>query len=80
VAHLVSASGTAGNPDKFEWYINACSASINVDELRKITPNSGAYWNETDRYEPNWEESFWGKENYAKLKTIKQKYDPNGVF
>ena len=34
----------------------------------------------TDRYEPNWEASFWGEENFARLKTIKEKYDPNGVF
>ena len=34
----------------------------------------------TDRYEPNWEASFWGEENFAKLKAIKDKYDPNRVF
>ena len=43
-------------------------------------PDSGAYWNESDYYEPNWEQTFWGTENYQRLKTIKEKYDPNGMF
>ena len=28
VAHLATFSATAANPDKFEWYLNACSASM----------------------------------------------------
>ena len=56
------------------------AASRAVDPLRAVTPNSGAYWNEADIIEPNWEHNFWGMENYRKLKTIKQKYDPNGMF
>ena len=55
-------------------------ANTMYDPLREITPNSGAYWNEADRFEPRWEESFWGLENYAKLKQIKLKYDPEGMF
>ena len=43
-----------------------------MNPLREITPNSGAYWNEADYIEPNWEESFWGADNYAKLKQIKE--------
>ena len=51
-----------------------------MDPLREITPNSGAYINESDHFEPNWEQSFWGIDNYKKLKTIKMKYDPTGMF
>ena len=54
--------------------------SESFTKLREVTPESGAYWNEADRYEPNWEQSFWGVDNYKKLKAIKQKYDPNGTF
>ena len=60
--------------------LDANQASQSFDQLRKITPNSGSYWNVTDRYEPNWETSFWGEENFARLKTIKKKYDPNDIF
>ena len=35
-----------------------------MQPLRDITPNSGAYWNESDMNEPNWEHTFWGEENY----------------
>lgn len=65
-------------PSNWEFGFNA--ASHLVDPIREITPNSGAYWNEADRFEPNWEQSFWGIENYNRLKTIKEKYDPNGRF
>ena len=48
-------------------------------ELRKIIPNPGSYVNETNYFEESWQESFWGR-NYARLKTIKEKYDPTGLF
>ena len=50
-----------------------------MQPLRDITPNSGAYWNESDMNEPNWEHAFWG-DNYAALKEIKAKYDPHRMF
>jgi len=34
---------------------------------------------ETDYFEANWQDYFWG-DNYARLKRIKQKYDPDGLF
>ncbi|SJL04835.1 related to isoamyl alcohol oxidase [Armillaria ostoyae] len=40
--------------------------------LRDFSPDSGAYLNEGDVYEPNHEEAFWGA-NYARLVQIKEK-------
>ena len=34
---------------------------------------------ETDYFDANWQDYFWG-DNYARLKRIKQKYDPDGLF
>ena len=34
---------------------------------------------ETDYFEANWQDYFWG-DNYARLKRIKQKYDPQRLF
>ena len=34
---------------------------------------------ETDYFEANWQDSFWG-DNYARLRAIKEKYDPGGLF
>ncbi|KAF2494539.1 FAD-binding domain-containing protein [Lophium mytilinum] len=47
--------------------------------LRQLAPDSGAYFNECDSYEPDWQSSFFGS-NYAKLRQTKQTYDPAGVL
>jgi hypothetical protein len=47
--------------------------------IRDATPGAGAYVNEADYFEPNWQRSFWG-ENYEKLIKIKEKFDPTGMF
>ncbi|KAK4221871.1 hypothetical protein QBC38DRAFT_376286, partial [Podospora fimiseda] len=51
-----------------------------VEILRKVTPGSGAYFNEAGRLEPNWQESFFGKGNYERLLRVKRQVDPKGVF
>jgi len=48
-------------------------------ELRKIAPHSGSYFNEGNFFNASWREEFWGK-NYSKLRAIKTKYDPDGLF
>ena len=47
--------------------------------IADIAPNSGAYSNEADYFQPNWQQAFWG-EHYPKLLEIKRKYDPDGLF
>lgn len=47
--------------------------------LRNLDPDSGAYINEGDPYEPDWQQVFWGS-NYARLKSIKKEVDPEDVF
>ncbi|TFK67277.1 FAD-binding domain-containing protein [Pluteus cervinus] len=51
-----------------------------VQDLRDLTPGSGAYLNEADILEPNHAEAFWGKQNYERLLKIKHKYDPNNML
>jgi len=50
-----------------------------VQCLRDLLPDSGAYVNEANINEPDWQEAFWGS-NYEKLVKIKKKYDPEDVF
>ena len=50
-----------------------------MDEIRKLLPRVGSYVWETDYFQPNWQDAFWG-ENYARLRAIKDKYDPDGLF
>lgn len=47
--------------------------------LTNLTPDSGAYMNEADVNEPDFQQSFYG-DNYERLLSIKRKYDPNDVF
>jgi FAD/FMN-containing dehydrogenase len=46
---------------------------------RDITPGSGAYLNEADRMEPDWQKSFWG-DVYERLLGIKREMDRRDVF
>jgi FAD/FMN-containing dehydrogenase len=50
-----------------------------MNTLRSVVPNAGSYFNETNYFEQNWQQSFWGA-NHARLAAIKQKYDPDGLF
>ncbi|KAF1998465.1 FAD binding domain protein, partial [Amniculicola lignicola CBS 123094] len=50
-----------------------------TEVLRQLSPNTGAYFNEADSYEPKWQESFFGK-HYARLRKIKEKYDPHNIL
>lgn len=47
--------------------------------ITAITPNAGTYANESDYFQKNWQQDFWGK-NYKQLLEIKQTYDPEGLF
>ncbi|KAH8811073.1 hypothetical protein F5884DRAFT_819480 [Xylogone sp. PMI_703] len=44
-----------------------------------LAPNTGAYINEGDYYDPDFIRTFWGT-NADRLEAIKTKYDPQGVF
>ncbi|KAJ3516251.1 hypothetical protein NLJ89_g1240 [Agrocybe chaxingu] len=47
--------------------------------FREAGPHGGAYVNEGDLEEPNWQEEYWGA-NYVRLYRLKQVWDPKGVF
>ena len=50
-----------------------------VNELRAIVPNGGAYVSESNFFQENWQQAYWGS-NYAHLAAVKNKYDPTGLF
>lgn len=47
--------------------------------VEAATPGSGAYINEADFRQPNWQEAFFGS-NYDELLRIKKQWDPKGLF
>lgn len=50
-----------------------------VEALRELAPDTGAYINEADPNEPDFQHAFWG-ENYSRLLKIKRWIDPFDVF
>lgn len=75
-----SIPGMAGHePDPVKGKAAAARVQAAMDLLRAAMPGSGAYSNEADFFEPDWQSSFWG-ENYPRLLAIKRKYDPENFF
>jgi FAD/FMN-containing dehydrogenase len=50
-----------------------------MSALRKLAPGGGSYVLETDYFQRDWPQAFWG-DNYARLRVVKEKYDPAGLF
>jgi FAD/FMN-containing dehydrogenase len=50
-----------------------------VEQLRMVAGSRGSYVNETNYFEKDWQQAFWG-DNYARLLAIKKTYDPDGLF
>jgi FAD/FMN-containing dehydrogenase len=50
-----------------------------MSRLRAIVPNGGAYVSESDYFQQDWQQAYWGS-NYRQLSEIKKKYDPDGLF
>jgi len=48
-------------------------------ELRRIVPNAGSYVSESNFFNRSWQADYWGV-NYSRLRGIKRKYDPEGLF
>jgi FAD/FMN-containing dehydrogenase len=50
-----------------------------MDALLDVAPHAGAYVSESDYFQRDWQQAFWGA-NYPRLAAVKQKYDPDGLF
>ncbi|KAI0191937.1 FAD-binding domain-containing protein [Astrocystis sublimbata] len=50
-----------------------------TEPLRKLAPHMGAYVNENNPNEPDWQHAFWG-ENYKRLLRIKRAVDPDDLL
>jgi len=48
-------------------------------ELRKVAPQAGSYLSESNFFNQRWQQDYFGP-NYARLRKIKQHYDPEGLF
>ncbi len=50
-----------------------------IPTIEAVTPGAGAYINEADFQQPNWQNTFFGG-NYKRLLSVKRKYDPKALF
>ncbi|XXH02746.1 hypothetical protein Hte_009131 [Hypoxylon texense] len=50
-----------------------------TEPMRQLSPDMGAYVNENNPAEPDWQHSFWG-DNYGRLLSIKREVDPLDVL
>lgn len=65
--------------DLADAHRNAQAVARATAEIEAVAPNAGSYVSETDYFRKDWREAFWGA-NYPRLKAIKDRWDPDGVF
>jgi FAD/FMN-containing dehydrogenase len=58
---------------------DARAIELAAAELRKIAPKGGSYVSESNYFNRAWQTEYWGP-NYPRLRAIKAKYDPDGLF
>ncbi len=66
-------------PDTKSAEEDAKEISAAYKELSKLSLAKGSYVSESDYFEEDWQNSFWG-ENYSRLSRVKEQYDPRGLF
>jgi FAD/FMN-containing dehydrogenase len=72
--------GIAGHePDDAQGRKSAARIHASMDELRAVAPANGSYVSESNYFEKQWQQSYWGT-NYSRLAAVKTKYDPHGLF
>lgn len=53
--------------------------NVKTQAMKDLAPDTGCYMNEADRFDPDYLEDFYGAHS-GRLREIKWKYDPSGVF
>jgi len=72
--------GVAGHePDHTAGRAIVARIDAAMRPIRETTAGAGAYVNEADYFEPDWQHSFWG-DNYSRLLDVKRRYDPTNLF
>jgi FAD/FMN-containing dehydrogenase len=59
--------------------LDARAIDLATAELRNIVPDAGSYVSESNYFNRAWQNAYWG-ENYSKLRAVKTKCDPDGLF
>jgi len=73
-AHLPGADA-----DNESARMGARNVDLAMIKLRELAPTGGSYVSESNYFNARWSQAFWGP-HYARLRAIKRKYDPDGLF
>jgi hypothetical protein len=76
---LVVSSFPDGSSQSLTTAVYSDMTHNKIVALRGLSPGTGAYFNEADINEVDWQESFWGG-NYGKLREMKERVDGEGVL
>ncbi|MGH8276668.1 MAG: BBE domain-containing protein, partial [Steroidobacteraceae bacterium] len=60
-------------------HADARAIDLATAAVRKLAPGAGSYVSESNYFNQNWQQAFWGP-NYRRLRAIKDRYDPEGRF
>jgi FAD/FMN-containing dehydrogenase len=66
-------------PDLAAAHDDAARIGMAATALSKAAPGAGAYVSESDYFQPEWQQAFWGA-NHPRLAAVKARYDPQGLF
>ncbi len=66
-------------PDRAAARRAASAVAKAMEELQGLVADPGSYVSESDFFDAQWQRSYWGA-NYARLATVKKKYDPDSFF
>ena len=66
-------------PDEALARAQAAAIDRAAAALRKVAPEGGAYVSESNNFQRDWEQAFWGR-NAARLRAVKAAIDPGGLF
>jgi FAD/FMN-containing dehydrogenase len=66
-------------PDLAAARKNAAWVAASAAALREVAPTGGSYLSESSFFNADWRRAYWGS-NYPKLRGVKAKYDPEGLF
>ena len=58
---------------------NARAIDRAAAELRQVAPDAGSYVSESNYFNAAWSRAYWG-EHYPRLRAVKARYDPEGLF
>ncbi|KAH8722968.1 hypothetical protein GQ44DRAFT_686064 [Phaeosphaeriaceae sp. PMI808] len=80
LVHLIAVNGKPSTlPASLTPLLYADITHNKTAAMRRFSPYTGAYFNEADSFEPEWQESFFGQ-GYGRLRRVKDVVDPAGVL